>query len=115
MPVATPAEAWDCGRSLVGTAGSNPTVSMDACLCECRVLSGRGFCDGLITRPKESYQCDRLAWTVRRPWPIGGCWAFRGGGGACCVASVIFIGPVNTGAMADLTSFSQCLIYISFK
>ena len=24
--------------------------------CECRVLSGRGLCDGLITRPEESYQ-----------------------------------------------------------
>jgi hypothetical protein len=22
--------------------------------CECRVLSGRGLCDGLITRPEES-------------------------------------------------------------
>jgi hypothetical protein len=24
--------------------------------CECNVLSGRGLCDGLITRPKESYR-----------------------------------------------------------
>ena len=24
--------------------------------CECRVLSGRGLCDELITRPAESYQ-----------------------------------------------------------
>ena len=24
--------------------------------CECCVLSGRGFCDGLITRPEESYR-----------------------------------------------------------
>ena len=24
--------------------------------CECRVLSGRGLCDDLITRPEESYQ-----------------------------------------------------------
>jgi hypothetical protein len=23
--------------------------------CECRVLSGRGLCDELITRPEESY------------------------------------------------------------
>jgi len=27
---------------------------MFAC-CECCVLSGRGFCDELITRPEESY------------------------------------------------------------
>jgi len=25
--------------------------------CECFVLSGRGLCDGLITRPEESYGC----------------------------------------------------------
>ena len=24
--------------------------------CECCVLSGRGLCDGLITRPEESYR-----------------------------------------------------------
>jgi len=24
--------------------------------CECRVLSGRGICDELITRPEESYR-----------------------------------------------------------
>jgi hypothetical protein len=28
---------------------------MSVC-CECCVLSGRGLCDGLITRPEESYQ-----------------------------------------------------------
>jgi len=25
--------------------------------CECWVLSGRGLCDGPITRPEESYGC----------------------------------------------------------
>jgi len=29
---------------------------MSVC-CECCVLSGRGHCDGLITRPEESYGC----------------------------------------------------------
>ena len=29
--------------------------------CECRVLSGRGLCDELITRPEESY---RLLWVI---------------------------------------------------
>ena len=28
---------------------------MSAC-CECRVLSGRGLCDELLTRPEESYR-----------------------------------------------------------
>jgi hypothetical protein len=29
--------------------------------CECCVLSGRGLCDGLITRPEESYRLWRVA------------------------------------------------------
>ena len=32
-----------------------PQAWMFVC-CECCVLSGRGLCDGLITRPGESYQ-----------------------------------------------------------
>jgi hypothetical protein len=28
--------------------------------CECCVLSGRGLCDGLITRPEESYRLWRV-------------------------------------------------------
>ena len=35
---------------------------MSVC-CECRVLSGRGLCDELITRPEESY----------RLWCVGVC------------------------------------------
>ena len=30
-------------------------MGMSVC-CECCVLSGRGLCDELITRPEESYQ-----------------------------------------------------------
>ena len=43
--------------------------------CECCVLSGRGLCDGLITRPEDSY----LLWCVvvcdqeTSPWPALGC------------------------------------------
>jgi len=46
--------------------------------CECYVLSGRGLCDELITRPEESYQlwcvvvCDQETSKVRRPWPALG-------------------------------------------
>jgi hypothetical protein len=56
--------------------------------CECCVLSGRGLCDGLITRPEESYRlwrvvvCDQEIqpqWVVtpgkqtnKRIWSIGG-------------------------------------------
>ena len=35
--------------------GSNPTGGMDICLLY-RVLSGRGLCDELITRPEEFYR-----------------------------------------------------------
>ena len=51
--------AWSkaqvCGRSPAEIVGSNPTRGMDVC-CECCVLSGRGLCDELITRPEESHR-----------------------------------------------------------
>jgi len=46
--------------------------------CECCVLSGRGLCDGLITRPEKSYWLwcvvvyDLETSSMRRPWPTGG-------------------------------------------
>jgi len=69
-------------RSLAGIVGSNPAEGMDVChSCECCVFSGRGLCDGLITRPEESYRlwcvvvCDLETSRMRRPWPTGGCCA----------------------------------------
>jgi len=47
--------AGPSGRSPAEIVGSNPTRGMDVC-CECCVLSGRGLCDELITRPEESYR-----------------------------------------------------------
>ena len=73
--------AWSkaqvCGRSPAEIVGSNPTRGMDVC-CECCVLSGRGLCDELITRPEESYLlwcvvvCDLETSRMRRPWPALG-------------------------------------------
>jgi len=46
--------------------------------CECCVLSGRGLCDGLITRPEESYRlwgvvvCDQETSNTRRLNPATG-------------------------------------------
>ena len=43
------------------------------------MFSGRGLCDGLITRPEESYRlqcvvvCDLENSRMRRPWPTGDC------------------------------------------
>jgi hypothetical protein len=42
------------GCSLAGIVGSNLPGGMEVCLL-C-VLSGRGLCEGLITRPEESYR-----------------------------------------------------------
>jgi hypothetical protein len=51
--------------------------------CECCVLSGRGLCDVLITRPEESYRlwrivvCDQETSKTRRPKPATGLWIIR--------------------------------------
>jgi len=45
-----------CGRSPAEIVGSNPTGACIFVCCECRVLSGRGLCDKLITRLEESYR-----------------------------------------------------------
>ena len=50
-----PSAPSDCGRSPAEIVGSNPTGAWIFVCCECRVLSGRGLCDELITRPEESY------------------------------------------------------------
>jgi hypothetical protein len=47
--------AGPSGRSSAEIVGSNPSGGMDVC-CECRVLSGRGLCDELITRPEKTYR-----------------------------------------------------------
>ena len=44
-----------CSHSLAKCVGSNPAGGMDVCV-DCRVLSGRGLCDELITRAGESYR-----------------------------------------------------------
>jgi hypothetical protein len=51
--------------------------------CECCVLSGRGLCDGLITRPEESYRlwrvvvCDQETSKRRRLKPATGLWKIQ--------------------------------------
>jgi len=55
--------------------------------CDCCVLSGRGLCDELITRPEEFYRlqcvvvCDQETSRMRRPWPSVGPQRHRRGGG----------------------------------
>ena len=82
--VAARSKAQVFGRSSPEIVGPNPTASMDVCLsvyCKCCVLSGRGLCDGLITRSEVSYRlwcvvvCDLETSWMRRHWSTGGCCA----------------------------------------
>jgi len=54
---------------------------MSVC-CECCVLLGRGLCDGLITRPGESYRlwrvvCDHETSRMRRLKPATRLWKIQ--------------------------------------
>ena len=51
IPVAARSRAWVCGSSLAGIVGSNPAGSWISVSCECCVLSGRGLCVRLLSRP----------------------------------------------------------------
>jgi len=53
-------KAWVCGPSLAGIAGSNPAGAWMSVSLECCVLSDRDLCDGLITRPEDSYRMWRI-------------------------------------------------------
>jgi hypothetical protein len=67
-----------------------PGECMFVC-CECCVLSGRGLCDELITRPEESYRmwcvivCDVETSRMRRPWPRVGSQRHRKKGPICAI------------------------------
>ena len=62
---------WDCGFESHRGHGCLPVC------CECCVLSGRGLCVELITRPEEPYRlwcvvvCDLESSWMRTPWPWG--------------------------------------------
>ena len=59
-----------------------PGAWMFVC-CECCVLSDRGLCDELITRPEDSYWlwrvvvCDQKASKTRRLKPASGLWKIK--------------------------------------
>ena len=59
-----------------------PGAWMSVC-CEWCVLSGRGLCDGLITRPEKSYRlwrvvvCDQETSKTRRLKPATGLWKIQ--------------------------------------
>ena len=57
---------------LLGLRVRNPSGAWMSVSCKCCVLSGRGLCDGLITRLEESYRlwcvlvCDLGTFRMRR-------------------------------------------------
>jgi len=73
-PVAKQSRTWVCGRSFARIADSNPAGGMDVCLL-CHVLSVRGLCVGLVTRPEESYRASVVGLSVivkPRQWEVPG-------------------------------------------
>jgi hypothetical protein len=81
--VAARSQAWAFGRQVCWDRGFE-SHRRNGCLClvSVCVLSGRGLCDGLITRPEESYRvvgrltaCDLETSKRRRPRPDLGCCA----------------------------------------
>jgi hypothetical protein len=74
IPSVAHSKEWVCGRSLGGIVDSNPAWSTDVCY-GCCVLSGKGLCVGMITRPEDGCgvsECGREASVMRRPWPTRG-------------------------------------------
>jgi hypothetical protein len=74
LPVAAQSTVWVCGRSLPGIAGSNSASNMDVFLFSVlHVVQVAVSCDGLITRPEESYrmccvsECNFETSAMRRP------------------------------------------------
>ena len=68
VPVSVRSKMLVCVPGLLGLRFRIPPwAGMSVCR-ECCVLSGRGLCDGLITRPEESYRlwCVELSAIVKR-------------------------------------------------
>jgi hypothetical protein len=117
---------WPCGlrrrfsaaRLLRSWFRILPVAWMIVC-CECCVLSGRGLCDGLITRPEESYRlwrvvvCDQETSKTRRLKPATGLWKIQPqwvvapGKQTNCLFATLFTCPVP--------SVCDCYFFDSFE
>jgi hypothetical protein len=60
VPVGARSKAYVYGRSPSAIVGLIPTGSWMFVCCVCCVLTGRGLCGELITRPAESYRLWRV-------------------------------------------------------
>jgi hypothetical protein len=56
IAVALRSKASVCGRSFAGIVGSNLTGRHGCLSLVSVVLLGRSLCDGMVTRPEESYR-----------------------------------------------------------
>jgi len=87
--VAARSTVWVCGRSLPEILGLNSARAWSSVCCDCCVVSNRGVCDELITRPDESYRlwcvvvCDLETSRMKKPWPALGRSAKRTKKNAC--------------------------------
>jgi len=112
IPVAVRSKVRVDGRSLAEFVGSNPAGAWTFVCYECCVLSGRGFCDELITRPEESYRlwcvvlCDLQTSRVRRPWRALGRSA-TGKKRVCYIIRLKFP-AINNNNMADVRIWGGC-------
>jgi len=82
--------------------------------CECCVLSGRGLCDGLFTRPEKSYRlwcvvvCDLETSWMRKLWP-------NGGGGYCAKNKQINIIQQDRQCICNVTLRSVRATLLQWK
>ena len=65
--MAARSKVWVCGRSLAGIAVLSPSVCRKCC-----ASSGRGLCDGLITRPEEVLPIVVCLGVISKPQQLGG-------------------------------------------
>jgi hypothetical protein len=78
IPVADRLRHGSAVAHLLGLLVRIPPVAWIFVCCECCVLSGRGLCDGLITRPEKYYRlccvivCDLETSRMRRLKPASG-------------------------------------------
>ena len=93
---------------------------MDVC-CECCVLSGRGLCDELLTRPEESYRlwcvvvCDLETSWMKRPWPIGGCHATNKQKDEINTSQIPLNFPWPIGSNRSDTTCSVLAVYLVYE
>jgi hypothetical protein len=67
IPVAVQSKAYVCGRLDAGFESRSGHGYLSLVFICCVVLCSRGLCDGLITRPEESYRVSSCMCDHRNP------------------------------------------------